>query len=70
MLAICERISIEIALENGSKFSAYAAVRLFSNTRYSPRTRAEDPIGFIILMSTETPYRLSRQDINNFFVVK
>ena len=31
MLAICERTSIEIALENGSKFPVYAVVRLFSN---------------------------------------
>ena len=31
MLAICERTSIEIALENGSKFPVYAIVCLFSN---------------------------------------
>ena len=31
MLAICERTSIEIALENGSKFPVYAVARLFSN---------------------------------------
>ena len=31
MLAICERTSIEIALENGLKFPVYAVVRLFSN---------------------------------------
>ena len=31
MLATGERTSIEIALENGSKFPVYAVVRLFSN---------------------------------------
>ena len=29
MLAICERTSIEIVLENGSKFPVYAVVGLF-----------------------------------------
>ena len=51
MLATGERTSIEIALENGSKFPVYAVVRLFSNIdmlgRYATCTKlTEQPQGF------------------------
>ena len=39
MLAICERTSIEIALENGSKFPVYGVVRLFNNIEIFPTFR-------------------------------
>ena len=49
MLAICERTSIEIELENGSKFPVYAVVCIFSNIDYNPNIYADRYIVFVFL---------------------
>ena len=46
MIAICERTSIEITLENATNFAVYALLRLFSIIQ---KVAGSNPYGFEII---------------------